>query len=491
MPLLEPATEEGKDHRRLRRQASGTVMMNATEPDRTEVALLDLLVGLLEFHDPYYRGGSALTRLVATEIGRALEMDDEATAGLAKAAVLRDMGRIAVDNDLVPPRVELDAPDRERIHNHVQITLQLLEGIGLHAAVLAAIRHHHECWDGRGYPDGLCGEEIPLAARVLAVADSFVAMIGPRPYRLPRRLSDALDELMRYAGTRYDPRVVDALVRALPRLHALPRDFGLRRHMVVVHPDDARAVVLAARLCARGYLADTAPDLAVARERTRRVPLHAVVLDGRLTGAEAFVRELRDRERGVGRGLPVVAVDIGAKAQRLSLLEAGADLCLPTDADPRELLASIESLFRRSAPADDRGTTGLGGPYLGASDGWRAHREDMPEIPLSGVLGHFPLSWLLQVLQYDARTGAVVVDTCDGDGIVYVERGEVAHACTREDAGEAALRRMLGWRDGRFTVHPERSAPEHTINRSTMHLLLDQAVDEDHADAVFGTVRTG
>jgi hypothetical protein len=360
----------------------------------------------------------------------------------------------------------------------VDLALQLLDGIALPTPVREAVRHHHERWDGSGYPDALAGENIPLLARVLAVADSFGAMVSPRTYRVPLKAPDAVREMQEEAGTRYDPSAVEALVRILQRRDHPHLAFAQRQHVVLLNPDMPDAVVTAAKLCAAGYLAEVAGDIPGARDRLRRAPVAALVItaDRPDEATLEFVRGVR-AEPMFG-ALPIVAVDADGVAWRVDLLEAGADVCFPPGVTHAELQGTLGALVRRTLRRTvDTGDTGA----------------DTPWLALQGDLQDFPMTWLLQVMKYDARTAAIAVRSPQQDGVIYLRDGDAVHAQIRNGPeGEVALRRMLRWETGRFTVHPDARPREETIQSSIMHLLLMQAVDEDHASmGVFGTVSPG
>ncbi|HEX7119896.1 MAG TPA: HD domain-containing phosphohydrolase [Longimicrobiales bacterium] len=454
---------------------------DARAPDLVE--LVDLLVGLLEYRDPFYRGGSSLTRLIAVAIGRELGIGGRALDELALAALLRDLGRLALGGRLVDPgRVEPGPEERRRIEAHVDIALRLLEGIALPGAVRAAIRHHHERWDGGGYPDGRAGPAIPLGARILAVADSLAAMISPRPYRPPRRFAAAIAEIRMEAGTRYDPAVVDALIRTLPnRLRRRALDFGLRHHVIVVDADRPRAITVAARLCSHGYLAEAASGPDDACQRMRRFPADAVILAADLPGDGAFALLDALRADEATAGIPVVAVHADAVERRIALLERGADACFAGGVAFHELRATLGALLKRAAPAIERGS---------AEDDARPGDVVAPWHALRGDLHDFPLAWLLQVLNYDVRTAAIDVRSGDEAGTIYVERGNAVHAHVPGATGEAALRTMLRWTTGSFVVRPNARANQHTVERSVMHLLLEHAVADDHAATILGAIRS-
>ncbi len=452
-------------------------------PDAEAVlAITDLLVGLLEYRDPFFRGGSSLTRLLAAAVGREMGLAEPNVHNLALAAVLRDLGRLALGGKLVTQPQAARTPEaRRRIERHVDLALHLMEGINLPASVRYAVRHHHERWDGRGYPDGLAGAEIPLSARILAVVDSFAAMVAARPYRLPRKVPEAAAELQSEAGTRYDPDVVAALMRVLSRRDQPGLGFVLRHHILIVSPDQPGATVTAAKLCSAGYLAEVAPDMATAQDRLRRVPVAAVMVGAELMNGDAvrFIRELRS-DPMLGQ-LPIVVIDAPRVDDRVELLENGADVCFAPDASYSELHGTLGALIRRAFRQRS-----------GDDEGAGTENSASPWLALQGDIQDFPLTWLLQVMKYDGRTAAIGIRTTQELGVIYLEQGDARHAQIRGGVkGEPALRQMLSWRKGHFTVEPDAHPPERTITTSITHLLLDQAVAEDHAAAgqIFGAVK--
>ena len=471
--------ESAGGERSVDRQPETSGASDATA--RSLIAISDMLVGLLEYRDPFFRGSSSLTRLLAENVAEEMGMSGAERIDLALAAVLRDLGRLAMGGRLVSQRAQQTSEARRKIERHVDLALQLLEGIELPRRVQLAVRHHHERWDGAGYPDGLAGESIPPLARVLAVVDSFAAMVSPRSYRLPRKVPDAAKELRAAAGTQYDPEVVDALMRVLARQDRPRQGFVQRPHVLLVNPDQPGAVVTAAKLCSAGYLAEVSLDPEAARERLRRIPVAGIIVSAEVgeEAAAAFVRDLRVDP--LFAALPVVVVEAEDVALRVRLLESGADVCFPPDTSYGELQGTLGGLIRRTIRAG-RGAQG--------GDGEDGGEQEAPWLALQGDVEDFPLTWLLQVMKYDSRTAAIGIRTAEDDGAIYLQKGDAVHAQIRGGLkGEAALRRMLGWGKGRFTVQPDAKPREQTIQTSIMHLLLTQAVDEDHAAAgIFGTV---
>jgi putative nucleotidyltransferase with HDIG domain len=146
----------------------------------------------------------------------ALDAEEVAAAGL-----LHDIGKLSLPLAILGGHTLLDAEQRAQVALHPAYGASLLRALGFPPAVVEAAEAHHERWDGTGYPSRLAGEQAPLAGRLVAVADSFVAMIEPgRPYRRPRTAIAALEEIARCAGTQFDPEAVRLLEAALGRPEA-------------------------------------------------------------------------------------------------------------------------------------------------------------------------------------------------------------------------------------------------------------------------------
>lgn len=142
------------------------------------------------------------------EIGRELGLDPETLATLELAATCHDIGKLSVPESILCKSDPLTAEERARIEEHADAGARWLEAADGMQGAACSVRHHHEAWDGSGYPDGLRAERIPSAARILSVVDAFEAMTHDRPYRPGRPAEDAVAEMQRLAGTRYDPEIV-------------------------------------------------------------------------------------------------------------------------------------------------------------------------------------------------------------------------------------------------------------------------------------------
>lgn len=193
---------------------------------RTDVALhgmIDSFVRMIERHDPYTAGSSRRVAALAVALAREAGLDGERQHGVRLAALLHDIGNIAVPAAILAKPAPLTEAEHALIRTHVEEGCQLLAQIDFGAPVADMIYQHHERHDGSGYPRGLKGEEIMLEARILAIADSVEAMCSPRPYRPAMGMDAAIDEINRGAGRLYDPKLVAACTRLI-RQHGFVLD---------------------------------------------------------------------------------------------------------------------------------------------------------------------------------------------------------------------------------------------------------------------------
>lgn len=181
-------------------------------PDPTHGDVVAALASALQERDQYTGDHSESVVDVAGRVGESLAMDEDAIAKLRTAALLHDIGKVGVPDHILHKPGPLDESEWEIMRQHPEIGERILRAIPGLGSVAKIVRHEHERWDGKGYPDGLAGEEIPIGARIILVCDAYHAMTSDRPYRTAMSHTDAIAELTRNAGTQFDPNVAEALV---------------------------------------------------------------------------------------------------------------------------------------------------------------------------------------------------------------------------------------------------------------------------------------
>jgi HD-GYP domain-containing protein (c-di-GMP phosphodiesterase class II) len=154
-----------------------------------------------------------LSRL-ASILVRQMRVPTEQAALIDQAAALRDIGKRGVARSVLLKEEDFTEQDWKEMRRHPEIGYRILSEVGFFRDLAEVVRCHHERYDGQGYPRGVSGEEIPIAARILSVLDAYVAMTSERPYRKTRTHEDAMQEILRHAGTQFDPVVVRAMAEA-------------------------------------------------------------------------------------------------------------------------------------------------------------------------------------------------------------------------------------------------------------------------------------
>jgi putative two-component system response regulator len=175
---------------------------------------LILLANAIEVRDSYTRGHVERVRDYALLMAKILGWQDQRLEDLRFAAILHDIGKIHVRENVLLKEGPLNDEEWEEIKKHPSIGAEMVKNVPYLVSAIPAILHHHERWDGQGYPDHLAGESIPLMARIVAVADAFDAMTSNRSYQKIRSLQSAYDEIVSAVGMRYDPKVISALQKA-------------------------------------------------------------------------------------------------------------------------------------------------------------------------------------------------------------------------------------------------------------------------------------
>ena len=215
---LDVQTREAEDkERQLERYASDLRETFKAERARAEelrgsyVDTVRALTNAVEARDTYTGAHAARVAAYGLELARRVDPQLAANPQVEFGFLLHDVGKVAIPDGILHKADRLGQEERVLMRRHPEIGYEIVRGIESLAEAAEIVRHHHERWDGSGYPDGLAGEAIPLADRVFAVADTLDAITTDRPYRPGSPLAEAREEIRGMAGSQFDPAVVTAL----------------------------------------------------------------------------------------------------------------------------------------------------------------------------------------------------------------------------------------------------------------------------------------
>jgi putative nucleotidyltransferase with HDIG domain len=171
-----------------------------------------VLIEAIDAKDPYARGHSDRVREMSLRIARKLGFGEDRMEGLEYGALLHDIGKLGIKDEVLQKQGPLTPEQYQHIQEHPLIGVKIVEEIDFFKDQVPMIRHHHEHFDGSGYPDGLAGEEIPIEARIIAVSDAFDAMTSARPHRTKMTFESTLAEMRKHKGKQFDPDILEVFM---------------------------------------------------------------------------------------------------------------------------------------------------------------------------------------------------------------------------------------------------------------------------------------
>ena len=220
------------------KEKSASLKTTMTQLQDTYLMTIEALAAAVEARDPYTHGHTQRVEEYAVTMAKALGAPEADIGALRRASVLHDIGKIGIEDVILRKQARLEPDEALRMQKHPVIGVDMLKGIDFLDPVLPLVRHHHERWDGNGYPDQLREDEIPLGARILAVADALDAMTSDRPYRAARTFEYAKTEILKGSATHFDPEVVTAFIKSQREIEDLLRSAAEQELQHHPDPDD-------------------------------------------------------------------------------------------------------------------------------------------------------------------------------------------------------------------------------------------------------------
>ncbi|TYQ12872.1 UNVERIFIED_CONTAM: putative nucleotidyltransferase with HDIG domain [Acetivibrio alkalicellulosi] len=185
---------------------------------------IEILSLAVDANDFYTQGHSDRVSYYSIEIGKAFDLDEKSLNTLRLAGIFHDIGKIGINNDILYKCDRLSRNEYIEIKSHPIKGASILSKVSMLDEIVPLVKYHHERMDGKGYPFGLKGEDIPFMARIIAVADSFDAMTSDRKYRMKLKLSEAKKQLIINSGTQFDSVVVERFLSVLKNYDKMQKD---------------------------------------------------------------------------------------------------------------------------------------------------------------------------------------------------------------------------------------------------------------------------
>jgi response regulator RpfG family c-di-GMP phosphodiesterase len=430
---------------------------------------LDVVVGLVELDERHFGGFSHQAMRLARDVAQELGADEELVREIVIATLIRDLGKLGVEPEVLEEKGWYSTEQRERMRTHVDGSLLLFEHIDFPWKVLPIIRHHHERYDGKGYPDGLRGREIPLGARVVAIVDAYVALTSDREHRGPIDNDEALGTLMVEAGRQFDPEVVEAFQKALDkRTHEASG--SQKPSILIVAAQDEHRKVIKMRLVNEGFDVSETKSSQRALRKLRDQPPSLVLVDLDVDHAVAF-RLLRDlREDEALCCVPVAFLTSqNDRILKIRALREGVDDLLSKNDDLEELLARVKNIVAREVVRRDGKVP-------------RSRRG------ITGDLENLGFADIVQVLSMGMKTACVTLRSNGSKGQIWFENGTVRHAQAGSEKGEPAFYEMVRWGHGSFVIEHGVRTRSHSIERDAMFLVMEGVRLLDEAAAAASAV---
>ncbi len=412
-----------------------------------------ILSSLLLIDDPLLGGQPHFIMEYARSIAQHLRLDEETIDAVTLAALFHDIGIIGVDREILMKKGELSDAEFERIKTHISTCIKLFEHVDFPWNIKKIINHHHERFDGTGYPEGVSGEEIPVGSRILAVVDSFYAMIAPRPYRKPLSPEQALDEIRKRAGTQFDPRIVSALEDVIKE-DQLRLSIGLKKKILIIDRDHREKAILKLRLVNEGFDVTFCEGIDEAIDKIKAEPPDIILSETELSDGDCLKLMRRLKSDATSANIPVVIYTSDPSSEKkMKTIKEGAEDYFSKDIAWDEFTTRLKSILRRYKRSFGVSVTLSGG--------------------VRGTLDLLSFADMVYLFHMREKTGKITLKGKRVGGECYFEKGRIVHASCGELTGRDAFFQLLMEKEGEFSIEHDIKSPVVTISGDSIELLLE------------------
>jgi putative nucleotidyltransferase with HDIG domain len=429
---------------------------------------IDVLVGLLEVNDPFFGGNSHITMEYARSVAEELKLGQEMVDEIVIASLLHDIGKVSIKSEILTVKKEISESDFNSIKSHCENGAKILDSIDFPWKIRPIIIHHHERYDGKGYPSGLKGREIPIGARILSVVDAFAAMTANRPYRRSLTKDEAIKELHKNVGAQFDPEVVEIFTAVIDRKYYF-RGMGSKPKVLMVDDEVDYLTLLKLKLVNEGFDVVASDNAEEGMKLMTMEKPDLAVLDVIMPGMDGLAMFRKMREPGSELSdIPVIFLSARDETQmKVEALYLGAEDYLIKPVELKELAARIRNIIRR----DSRLRKGVAGPSHG----------------VVGDLKNLGIPDIVQTLHLGLKTACVTLKGAGGEeGRIFFENGRIRHCEAGKLSGEEAFYRLLYRQEGPFVISHGQTTQLRTIAMDEMQLMMEglRRMDEEKKEGV-------
>jgi response regulator RpfG family c-di-GMP phosphodiesterase len=421
--------------------------------DASFVELLHVLVSLLEgAQRSDLRGHSGEVARLMRRMAEKLNLDPGVTAMLVAAAFIHDLGKMG-QYHLTPLNCAEYEGHKVAAQKGFELPARLLDPVRLPAETLQAATRMYERYDGKGFPDGIGGKDIPLGARMLAICDTYADLtLNPRnPFRKTLAPPEACVALAKHKDGIFDPNLVDLFRNMVLGEELTAKLLANRSQALLVDVDPEETTVLELRMVEQGFVVKTARSVEQALKILGEGSTDLVVSEIELGAGDGLALLAEARAQPWGKDMPWVIYSrrqeraVAQKAFELGVLDYVGK---PASADV--LVAKLKALLEKTAASPTKTTRGV-----------------------SGSLREMGLPDMVQVLFHGRKSGRLTIRAPDGTGEIHFAEGAIFDAVWGDLRGDTAFYAMLKLTDGDFALDPSFKATNRTINQSAEALLLE------------------
>lgn len=413
-------------------------------------SFVDRLLQIFEVNDRYFFNNDHIVAGLSRKVAEKMGLEEKLADSMQISALLRDIGKVGIQHQILDEKGKLGKEELTVIKSHPLNTVQLLKQVNFPWNVESIITHHHEHYDGNGYPDGLTGRQIPLGSRIIAIADSYVAMTTDRPYRKALSSEAAVQEILKKAGTQFDPEVVEVFLSIIQEEKSQLKE---KKRIIVLDPEETISSMIKLNLSSDKFDVLSAATESDAIQCINDKPPYVVIADSETVSNNNFHFYNAIRRNVSSKAIPFIVMVSGKEFPK-ELTDPLVEFTVkPLNMD--ELSIKLKSLAGRELPKPQP----------------RALESELKGV--AGSLEALSLVDIIQVLNMGLKTAKVILIKDKEKGVIYLKDGKIINVSTGTLRGHEAFYELMTWYKGVFKIFHGYRTEEINVTMDTMNLLLE------------------